>query len=47
MSSKGVGDTVEKILRSAGVKKIVGENCSPCDKRKEKLNQMFPYKQKS
>ena len=47
MSSKGVGDTVEKILRSAGVKKIVGDNCSPCDKRRDTLNQMFPYKQKS
>ena len=47
MSSKGVGDTVEKILRSTGIKKIVGESCSPCAKRKEKLNRMFPYKQKS
>jgi len=47
MSSKGVGDTVEKILRSAGIQKVVGNNCSPCEKRKEKLNQMFPYKQRS
>ena len=47
MSSKGVGDTVEKILKSVGVKKIMGENCSPCDKRRDNLNQMFPYKQKS
>ena len=45
-SSKGVGDTVEKITKKTGIKKAVkflaGEDCG-CDKRKEKLNNIFPY----
>ena len=44
--SKGVGDTVEKITEATGIKKltkfIAGEDCG-CDKRKEKLNLLFPY----
>jgi hypothetical protein len=46
MSSKGLGDTVEKILKAAGVQKAKKE-CSPCKKRKERLNKMFPYKRRS
>jgi hypothetical protein len=44
--SKGLGDTVEKILDKTGIGKIakfiLGEDCN-CDERKEKLNKMFPY----
>jgi len=47
-SSKGLGDSVEKVLKATGVadvvKFIAGEDCG-CDERKEKLNQMFPYKE--
>tara|TARA_B110001450_G_scaffold89677_1_gene85262 strand:- start:2639 stop:3025 length:387 start_codon:yes stop_codon:yes gene_type:complete len=45
--SKGLGDTIEKFTEATGIKKVVkwiaGEDCG-CDKRKEKLNQMFKYK---
>ena len=45
-SSSGVGDTVEKITKATGIKKAVefvaGEDCG-CDKRKDKLNYLFPY----
>ena len=45
--SEGLGDTIEKITEATGIKKavkfIAGEDCG-CDKRKEKLNQLFPYK---
>ena len=45
--SKGLGDTVEKFTEATGIKKVVkwiaGEDCG-CDKRKEKLNQLFKYK---
>jgi hypothetical protein len=44
--SKGLGDTVEKILDKTGIGKIakfiLGEDCK-CEERKEKLNKMFPY----
>jgi len=44
---KGVGDTVEKITKATGIKKIVkwlaGEDCG-CDKRQEELNKLLPYK---
>ena len=48
--SKGLGDTVEKFTEATGIKSVVkyvfdklGKDCG-CDKRKEKLNQMFKYK---
>jgi hypothetical protein len=48
--SKGLGDTIEKITKATGVKKAVdtifdalGKDCG-CDKRKEFLNRLFPYK---
>ncbi len=45
--SRGLGDTVEKITRSTGIKKLVEkygpEDCG-CDERRDKLNEMFPYK---
>tara|TARA_R100001377_G_C3115742_1_gene84175 strand:- start:97 stop:498 length:402 start_codon:yes stop_codon:yes gene_type:complete len=44
--SKGLGDTIDKITKATGIKKVVDllfDDCG-CDKRKEKLNKMFPYK---
>ncbi len=48
--SKGLGDTIEKITTATGIKKAVDtvskvtkKPCG-CQKRKEKLNKMFPYK---
>tara|TARA_R100001126_G_C4845288_1_gene159074 strand:+ start:199 stop:609 length:411 start_codon:yes stop_codon:yes gene_type:complete len=45
-SSKGLGDTVEKITTATGIKKAVkflaGEDCG-CDDRKELLNKKFNY----
>ena len=47
--SKGLGDTIEKITKATGIKKVVdtvskvtGKDCG-CDERKEKLNRLFPY----
>tara|TARA_R100001530_G_scaffold42503_1_gene32391 strand:- start:140 stop:520 length:381 start_codon:yes stop_codon:yes gene_type:complete len=44
--SKGLGDSVEKVLKATGIdkvaKKVLGDDCG-CDKRKEALNKMFPY----
>ena len=50
--SKGLGDTIEKITTATGIKKVVkkiigeGDNECGCNKRKEKLNKMFPYNDK-
>ena len=45
-TSKGLGDTVEKVFKATGIDKvakwILGEDCG-CEERKEKLNKMFPY----
>lgn len=46
--SKGLGDTIEKITTATGIKKLVStvskeETCKPCEERKNKLNEMFPY----
>ncbi|MBC8300337.1 MAG: hypothetical protein H8E55_31750 [Pelagibacterales bacterium] len=50
MKQKGLGDTIEEILKKTGVKytvnKMLGEDCG-CDERKEKLNEKFPYKNKT
>lgn len=50
MKSKGLGDSIEKITKATGIKKVVesaakamGKDCG-CNKRKDKLNKMFPYK---
>ena len=44
--SKGLGDTIEKITKATGIKKLVefvkGEDCG-CDERKEYLNKKFRY----
>jgi hypothetical protein len=46
---KGIGDSIEKITKATGIKKVVdkisevtGIDCG-CEERKKKLNQMFPY----
>ena len=47
--SKGLGDTIEEVFKKTGIsyiaKKALGEDCG-CDKRKKKLNKIFPYKDK-
>ena len=47
MESKGLGDTVEKVTKTTGIKKIAkfiaGEDCG-CDARKEALNSLFKYR---
>jgi len=47
--SKGLGDTIEKITKITGIKKVVekvsevtGKDCG-CAERKETLNRLFPY----
>jgi hypothetical protein len=46
MKSKGIGDSVEKVLKATGIdkvaKKILGDDCN-CDERKNTLNKLFPY----
>jgi len=50
MAHKGIGDTIEEILKKSGIKyatkKILGDDCG-CNERKEKLNERFPYKNKN
>ena len=45
--SKGLGDTVEKVLEVTGIAKvakwILGEDCK-CEERKAKLNNLFRYR---
>ena len=45
--SEGLGDTVEKVLEATGIAKVakwlLGEDCG-CDERKQKLNELFPYR---
>tara|TARA_R100001198_G_scaffold40547_1_gene22249 strand:+ start:5476 stop:5898 length:423 start_codon:yes stop_codon:yes gene_type:complete len=45
--SKGLGDTVEKITKATGIKKVVkavfGDDCG-CDERKDRLNSIMSYK---
>jgi len=44
--SKGLGDSVEKVLKATGIdkvaKKILGDDCG-CEQRKEALNKLYPY----
>ena len=48
-TSKGLGDTVDKITTKTGIKKAVkkvfGDDCG-CEERRHKLNRLFPYKTK-
>jgi len=43
LDSQGLGDTIAKVTRAMGVKKP----CGGCQKRKDKLNKIFPYRQRS
>lgn len=50
MKSKGLGDTIEKVTKATGIKKIVeavstatGKDCG-CKNRRDTLNRAFPYK---
>ena len=47
--SKGLGDSIEKITKATGIKKVVEtvskitkKPCN-CGKRKDTLNRLFPY----
>ena len=51
--SKGLGDSIEKITRLTGIKSLaqmgvraIGKKDCGCNKRKETLNKVFPYKNK-
>ena len=50
--SKGLGDTIEKITKATGIKKVVDtvsktvdKDCG-CAERKDTLNKWFPYNYK-
>jgi len=50
MKSKGLGDTIHKITTFTGIKKAVdviskvtNSDCG-CDKRRDTLNRIIPYK---
>ncbi len=50
--SNGLGDSIEKITKATGIKKVVnavnkitGKDCG-CGKRKKNLNRLFPYNNK-
>ena len=50
--SKGLGDTIAKITKATGIKKVVdtvaktvNKDCG-CDKRQDTLNRLFPYNNK-
>ena len=52
MELKGLGDSIERFTQATGIKKVVdkiskatGKDCG-CNKRKEALNKVFPYKNK-
>ena len=42
--SKGLGDTVSKVIKKVTGGKV--EECEPCRKRREALNNLVPYKKK-
>lgn len=45
--SRGLGDTLEKVIKATGLQIFVeGKDCG-CDARKEKLNELFPYRFKA
>lgn len=48
--STGLGDTIAKVTHAVGLDKVaesvakaVGKEDCGCNKRREKLNQLFPY----
>ena len=51
MKSRGLGDSIEKFTKFTGIKslaqmtaKAVGKKDCGCNKRKNTLNRVFPYK---
>ena len=51
--SKGLGDTIEKFTHATGLNtladmtaKFIGKDDCGCNKRRDKLNEMFPYNNK-
>ena len=51
--SKGLGDTIAKITAATGIDKLVeefaqsmGKEDCGCNKRRRKLNELFPYNKK-
>jgi hypothetical protein len=49
--SKGLGDSIAKVTNALGLDKVaetvahaVGKEDCGCNKRRQKLNDMFPYK---
>ena len=51
--SKGLGDTIAKVTHAVGLDKVaesvahaVGKEDCGCNKRRQKLNDLFPYKSK-
>ena len=53
MKSQGLGDSIEKFTKMTGIKSLaqvgtraMGKKDCGCNKRKEALNKMFPYKNK-
>jgi hypothetical protein len=50
MKSQGLGDTIEQFTKATGIKtlaeataRLVGKKDCGCNKRRDKLNTMFPY----
>ena len=42
--SKGLGDTLKKLIETFKLEKVVGKkDCKPCKERQNKLNKLFPY----
>lgn len=52
LKSRGLGDTIEKVTKATGIKKVVdtvseatGKPCG-CKERRDTLNRIFPYDNK-
>ena len=43
IESRGLGDTLEKVLSAVGIKK---RHCGGCSRRQAKLNKLFPYRKR-
>ena len=52
MKSRGLGDSIEKITKATGIKKVVDtvskvtKNPCGCGQRRDTLNRLFPYQNK-
>ncbi len=44
VSSRGFGDSVAKVIKTVSGGRI--KPCGGCQKRRQKLNEIFPYKEK-